>query len=318
MQDVVQPPVQEGEISRESRIGEIRIWLEKAGKGGMARLSQLTALSSSVISQVAKGEYNAGTIEEKIDTILSAIRRESEDREVKLVRPDYIPNSVYTKIAYAIQMSRIMDKIVVITGAPGIGKSNALQYYIKANPMDILIRVNQKDRLKDILRKIANPLNIDSAHKGDSILIEEIINTLAGSGRTIIIDEGEYLKMKPEINVLRTIWDGDPERGICPMVFVGTEDLYRMLKGQSNAQRQITRRIYHRPISGINETEASEMAARMIPSLDDKLMELVIKFTGDNIDRLITMLTVAKHLMMLNGLDKCNRQVLDECKTVFL
>jgi DNA transposition AAA+ family ATPase len=310
--------VTEGEITRESKIAEIKVWLDKNGKGGAARLATLAALSQSVISQVVKGEYNEGTIDDKIDMILSAIHREAEDRKVKLSRPDYVPNSVYTKISYAIQMARIMDKIVVITGAPGVGKSHALQYYIKSNPMDILIRVNQKDRLRDILRKIAGPLNIDTARKRESQLVEEIINTLAGSGRTIIIDEGEYLQMKPEINVLRTIWDGDPERGICPMVFVGTEDLYRMLKGQSNAQRQITRRIFHRPISGIKEEEAQSLAMTMVPEMENKVLDGVVKFAGDNIDRLITLLTVAKHLMLLNGLDACRREVIEEAKTVFL
>ncbi len=310
--------VPEGEITRESKIAEIRLWLEKQGKGGMARLRDMTSLSSSVISQVAKGEYNAGTIDEKITVLLAAIQRESEDREIKLSRPDYVPNSVYTKIAYAIQMSRIMEKIVVITGAPGIGKSNALQYYIRNNPMDILIRVTQRDKLKDVLAKIARPLNIDTNRKRESQIIDEIIRTLAGSGRTLIIDEGEYLSIKPEINTLRTIWDGDPDRGICPMVFVGTEDLYKMLKGQSNAQRQITRRIFHRPIDGIIEEEARAMALGMLPDMSPKNLEIAVKFAGDNIDRLITLLTVAKHIMMLNGLNSCTRAVLDDAKTTFL
>ena len=111
-----------------------------------------------------------------------------------------------------------IERMVLVTGEPGLGKTDAAIHYCAQNGA-VMIRTLELMTGPWILRKIVFELGAAPAYRADKNfdLIDQLLKS---KPRTIIFDEVDRFAHKPEIlESLRDIHDIFH----CPMVFIGEE-----------------------------------------------------------------------------------------------
>lgn len=154
------------------------------------------------------------------------------------------------------------NKIGVITGIPGCGKTHAVQEYRRRKPTAILIEVNPLVTRRSLIADICTELKIPVFfYRGEKIipvpgdeLFKAIVKNLKGTKRLLIVDEGEHLTVSC-LEVIRRIQDFT-EIG---MLLSGTEKLLHRLRGERHELKQLFSRVGYQEV--INTLELSDIKA---------------------------------------------------------
>lgn len=238
-----------------------------------SKVAKAMSIGSSTLSEFRNNTYKGDmkALAEKVESFLDRHKttmkriKFSADTEVKK-RVFYTIDMIQRYVASNVK-ERLVEsaKIAYIFGRAGIGKTHALQEYVKSYGGRCIF-ITAENNITDVtmIRKIARELKLD--HHGRMENLKENIKDILKFTETIlIVDEGEHLKPKV-IDIVRSIAD---QTGI-GVVIAGTE----RLKQQICSQRGEYEYLYSRAV--INMT---------LKDLDIKDIRLIItQFLGTEVD----------------------------------
>ena len=237
------------------------------------KVAKAMNVGASTLSEFRNGTYKGdmNAMAEKVRAFLD--RHKTSMRRIKFTADTEVKKRVF----YTIDMiqkyvasnvrERLLEsaKIAYIFGRAGIGKTHALQEYVKVYKGRCIF-ITAENNITDttMIRKIAKELKIDNHGRMENIK-EQIKEMLLFTETILIIDEGEHLKPKV-IDIVRSIAD---QTGI-GVVIAGTEKL----KQQICSQRGEYEYLFSRAV--INMT---------LKDLDIKDIRLIVtKFLGSEVD----------------------------------
>ncbi len=225
-----------------------------------SQLAKELGVSPATVSQVLSDTYKANPVKilEKMSNWLSL-------REVKSFAPILNPGFVMTTTAQQILNDITFahavaeDGIVVIYGAPGVGKTQALKYYAKNNNNVWFVFASPSiSSLTSFLYEFALELGISNPPKrsGDlSRVIRDKVNQTQG---VLIIDEAQHLDFRT-LEALRII----QEQTALPMVLSGNKRTYSKMIGDSRSEdfaQQFSRIAKRRAINKVKKYDVKAIA----------------------------------------------------------
>lgn len=192
-------------------------------------------VSPSVISQYLKGTYRGSiqTIEQAIEGLLQRQKAKVVERRM---RQRFVPTYAAERCLDAIHVAHVEGEISVITGAAGLGKTQALKHYAATNPDVILIEVEPSCSPKILLKVLCKELKVND-NGANHDLFERITHRI-GEGALIMVDEAELLSTR-SLEFLRRIHD----KTQCGVVLAGMPRLLINLKGKYGELAQLYSRV---------------------------------------------------------------------------
>lgn len=251
---------------------ELELFVEERGLS-YSKIARAMGIGTSTLSEFRNGNYKGdmNALTAKVKDFLNRHKQEmrrinfSSDTEVKK-RVFYAIDMIQRYVSSNVR-ERILEsaKIAFIFGRAGIGKTHALQQYVKEyGGRCLFITAESNISPSEILRKIAKEMKLDYTGRKE-LLKDSIKDNLIYTETLLIIDEGENLKPKV-IDVVRSIAD---QTGI-GVVIAGTEKLKRQICSQKGEYEYL----YSRAV--INMT---------LKDLDLKDVSLIVrKFLGNEVD----------------------------------
>ena len=210
-------------------------------------------------------------VEEKFKVYLQEFKEKGEVKEkIKgLSKLDFIQTKDAKKIFARLVLASMQgDRISVILGESGTGKSRIIEEFCKSHTEAICIEATPDMNAKDILNKLASTLNL-GIFKSNHSAIVMIAKELKRLKKYVIVDEAEHLRWRV-LETLRRIMDFSGQ----PLILVGTHWLADSISsGRLGSKReqelsQLKNRCLGRyELSGLDKEEYVEICkASGIPS----------------------------------------------------
>ena len=206
---------------REQIIAYIETQREKDANFSQSKLESKLGIKKTYLSQYLNNpdfKYSAG-VEEKFAIFL---KENKEKEEVKaqikgLNNLDFIETSDVKRIVSRIVLASMQgDRISVVLGASGTGKTRIVKEYCKNHLEAILIEATPDMNAKDILKKLCEELNLGD-FKSNHAGVVKVATALKQNGKYVIVDEAEHLKWRV-LETLRRVMDFSKQ----PLILVGT------------------------------------------------------------------------------------------------
>lgn len=183
-------------------------------------------LSATALSQFMNENYRGDN-----DSVSGKLAVWLENRNRKTNEMPQAPYFVQTRtvkqIWSALQYAQLAQCISVIYGSPGVGKSKALQQFVRERPNVWLITVSpSRSSLSECLYELALELGVGDAPRRAGQLGRVIRRKLRGTSGLLIIDEADHLDY-PVLEELRILQE---ETGI-GLALVGNNQVYSKLTG---------------------------------------------------------------------------------------
>jgi DNA transposition AAA+ family ATPase len=121
---------------------------------------------------------------------------------------------------FGLDYARDRNGIIIIYGAPGIGKTVAAAKWTRENPAAIFFTASPNTSTKRaVMEELLEALGKKVEGRCDR-LQKQIITTLKNTSRPIVIDEAHFLRHEA-LETLRTIFDATR----CPLILVGNPQI---------------------------------------------------------------------------------------------
>lgn len=230
----------------DSLIRDLDKFIEDRGLS-YAKVAKAMSIGSSTLSEFRKGVYKGDSqaLAEKLRDFLERhkepMKRISFSADTQVKKRVFYTIDMIKKYVASNVRERMLEsaKIACIFGRAGIGKTHALQEYVRTyKGKCIFITAENNISASDILRKIARELRIECNSKRLEEIKTNVKDALRFTETILIIDEGEHLKPKV-IDIIRSIAD---QTGI-GIVIAGTEKLKRLIFSQQNEYEYLYSRI---------------------------------------------------------------------------
>lgn len=199
------------------------------------QVAQALGVSNAVISQYLKGVYK-GKVGDVDDAVRRLIGRHKDKVVEQKFNADFVSTLVARRCLDVIHFAHVEGDINVITGAAGLGKTQALKEYVKQNPDVILVEVEPSCSPKVLLKTLCAELSLN-----ENGLNHELFSRITQKlcfGRLIVVDEAELLSTK-SLEYLRRIHDLTG----CGVVLTGLPRLIINLKGKHGELAQLYSRV---------------------------------------------------------------------------
>lgn len=213
---------------------EVRNRVNSYLTSGDSEISQEQLAKQAGISGAALSGFLAGTyqgrnenVAKKLLPVLEAIKsRETAVLTVK--EPDIIETAVMREMWFGLQYASDRNDVIVIYGAPGVGKTITIENYVKTNPTALFFTASPNIRSgRDIMEELLEAMGKKTQGR-NKFLEKSIINALKNSNRMIIIDEAHFLRLDG-LETLRRIYDATK----CPLVLVGNPKIMEIITDQN-------------------------------------------------------------------------------------
>jgi len=193
-------------------------------------------VSPATIHLFRKNTYtgNNETVALKVQNFLD-LQKQSAVNALK--EPVFSMTTVSEDIFKTAKYALAYRKIAVIVGEPGCGKTVSVKEFHKRNRTSILIEVDDTITTRSLLKLISKALRLREDGSLNDQLIE-IVNSLKGTNRLLIIDEAENLSTK-ELETIRRIQDFAK----IGLLLSGTKRLASKLRGRRGELAQLYSRI---------------------------------------------------------------------------
>lgn len=171
------------------------------------KLAKRAGISGAALSNFLRKRYSGNTelVSEKLEAVLAADKNRSKAlSEIK--KPDIVETSIMRRILFGMDYAQTRNDIIVIYGAPGIGKTVTANYWAEENPSSIFITASPNLATKRcVMEEILSGLRQRVDGRADK-MHRVIVNSLKDTNRPIIIDEAHFLRLEA-LETLRSIYD---------------------------------------------------------------------------------------------------------------
>lgn len=224
-----------------------------------AEVGRKSGYSASAISQFVHHGKTSVELEESLKELLMEHYGYTKEIEGYNDNIELFPTKEFKEILGFCEDMRVRQKMGVVIGHPGSGKTTAVKEYVSRTEGALYIEACENMRMSDLLEIIASACGIELKRGSDYKKMQQIIGALVVKKLIIIIDEAEYLKKwdVSKFEILRKIWDNTKT----PIIFCGTPELEMILtrgNGKDNLA-QLYRRKYMMRLEGIKEKEIREI-----------------------------------------------------------
>lgn len=212
-------------MTEQEAIEGLRKYMEDTGKNQTAVAKELD-ISSSRMSSFLSGTYKTPhTVIPKVQELLQM----REKKKVAPKKPEYRETSVNRCVINAIKYCHVQGNFGVVYGDAGIGKTMAIEQYLKENSLAIGITISPTyASITGVNELLGEQLGVKE--RVSRKITKEIENKLRGSGRVIIVDEAQLLTTRT-LDHLRCMSD-HTEVGVC---LIGNYEVYNRLRGNGEA-----------------------------------------------------------------------------------
>ena len=199
-------------------------------------------------------------------------------------------------------MCHLKGKMGICWGAAGIGKSTAVLEYQKNNTGVIVVDPVEKTSARAVLEQIADQLKIYyEYHTSSGQFIDKISKHLEKNKYLIIIDEAENLKIDI-FKIIRKIHD--KSKDYCGILFVGTNELYELLKRVKNGFPYITSRIgYAVQLDALTMDDIKSLVTQYYPKCSAELIQKISKSCSRNARAVQNLLDICSDITSSKNLE---------------
>ncbi|TEB10022.1 AAA family ATPase [Pelotomaculum propionicicum] len=225
---------------------ELRLWLTNQVKEQGVMISFLAreiGYSHSMLSQFIAGnkcsknllkkirrlkekadQASGGDILQRADLPVSLDGISDSDKPFK----DLIETDDLASVLGLCSLCRADGEIGVITGAPGTGKTTALEEFRGREPFTVYIRADVTMSGRELVKELGDKLGVDIQEGTQRSKIKQIIKHLRDDPVLVIVDEADLLVSRDSVKkleILRTIWD----EAHCGLILAGLPRLATFL-----------------------------------------------------------------------------------------
>ncbi|MCE2516238.1 MAG: AAA family ATPase [Alphaproteobacteria bacterium] len=203
-----------------------------AEKTSQADLARVLGVSTTLINQVLKGIYKGdlGSILLKLEQWSADRRDAAEARAQAVTAPDFMETPTAVEFMTALSVSQQLKKYIIITGAPGVGKTMAAREYFRRHSAVTMVTLSPVvSRPLSLLQHLSDELNIST--RVQSRMTRNLIDYWnARPGGMLIVDEAQHLSTQA-LDELRSIHD----QSAVGIALLGNENLIERLTGDNTA-----------------------------------------------------------------------------------
>lgn len=191
---------------------EVRAAINTAIGGGISvrTISEESGVPYGTLSAFVKGNYlgRNDNVAERLRPWLSTQGAKARKKRGIAVAPGFIMTPTAASFMDALEFAHHIPDIIVITGAPGVGKTLACATYAENNSNVWLVTADPSTRTaRALLAELAEILGLVATGRAQAgRLSANIIKRLMGTAGLIIVDEAQHLHVEA-LEQLRTIFD---------------------------------------------------------------------------------------------------------------
>lgn len=190
------------------------------------QLAREIGVSPATVSQIVNDNYKANPAK-VIEKMGSWLDMSDQRKRSPSVNPGFVMTATAKQITDDMAYAQISESIVVIYGASGVGKSEALREYLRTNNNVWRVTASpSRSSLTECLYELAMELGMEQAPRRKGPLARVIRKRLVGTEGLVVIDEADHLDY-PTLEELRILQE---ETGV-GMVLVGNNKVYTQLTG---------------------------------------------------------------------------------------
>lgn len=285
--------------------------LLNAKKIDLATISRGIGKSPTTLSLYMQSKYNGN-----VEALENDLKKYfdfftiKETAENKILR--FVETSIVKKIFNAANMCQMRGKMGVCYGTPGIGKTTAVLEYQKLGTGVIVVDPIEKTSTRAVLQEIADQLKLNYYQ---NITLDEftsnVIKKLEKNKYLLIIDEAENLKVDI-FKILRKIHD--KTKNSCGILFVGTNELFELLKKVKYGFPYITSRIgYLEKLNALKMDDIEKLVIQYYPTVEKKLIITIAKTCNYNARAIQNLLDLCFEITSKNNIE-LDVDVIDSAK----
>jgi len=246
--------------------------------GGQNKAAELLGVNAGALSQLLAHTYAANPARqfEKIAAYFAV--KDDSARNWKAV--DYVDTYISTAAYDVLRLCQARGGISIICGDAGIGKTKAVEKYVKDHPTNaVMVTVNECfARSKSLLGLIADTIGAPHEKSMDG-LWRSIVGKLS-DGMILIIDESQNLSMKT-VDMLRSFSDYFEARGqtvgIC---LVGNAETAGKFGSRASALAQVKNRTKYTATfvsAKIQYSDIVKLFPNYRPGTDDMAIDFLLR-----------------------------------------
>ncbi|EAQ65952.1 prophage MuSo2, DNA transposition protein, putative [Marinomonas sp. MED121] len=275
----VSPFVNANAIDQTSVLMQVKAKLE-AKEVTSAQLAREISASAATVSQILNGKYQADP-SQIISKLVKWLDRLEQKKANPVINPGFVMTTTAKQVMEDMTYAQISESIVVIFGASGVGKSEALREYKRQNNNVWHVTASpSRSSLTECLYELAMELDMEQAPRRKGPLSRVIRKRITGTEGLIVIDEADHLDY-PTLEELRILQE---ETGV-GMVLVGNNRVYTQLTG--GRRNEDFARLFSRIAKkrGIHKTKVADVRAiadawRVIGDKERALMQQISERPG--------------------------------------
>jgi len=198
-------------------------------KMAMTDVARQVGIPYGTFSSWMGGTYKGRTspIAEQASHWLDGLEAKDRTHALAPRAPAFIATPTAEAILATLEHAQFMPEMVVVTGAPGIGKTSAARAYAARNASVWMITAEPTlSSPRALLDEIAEAIGVTARGMSSQALSRALGKRMAGSQGLILIDEAQHLT-SPTLDQLRRYHD---QAGI-GIALLGNEVVYARLEG---------------------------------------------------------------------------------------
>jgi DNA transposition AAA+ family ATPase len=231
---------------------------------GVSRAALEAYLQGTYFLPTNLGGQGADPEKSTIEESIRAYRLRSEGTERHDYAGAFIETRTYRQVKQACSIAVNENKIVVVHGSSGIGKSKCLAEYAKREmtTAPIIILCSGNINWHYFVEMIASRMGLDRGMK--TVKLEDVIALkLQRTPRTLFVDQANYLDERGLATICH-IW----EKARIPVGLFGTKDLFNLFMSSrqtEDVRAQLASRVgYHFLLSELSLSEAKSIITEVL------------------------------------------------------